>query len=87
MDGNQSEVRWVKSAEWESLLTYMDNHSWSELLQVKFTAKEFYIFIAMCVGGAVQIQTYARCKYVCSKFNTFNHEQSLGIHKVVKVPN
>lgn len=37
----------------------------------------------MCVGGAVQIQTYARCKYVCSMFNTFNQEQSLGIHKVL----
>lgn len=37
----------------------------------------------MSFDGAVQIQTYARCKYVCSMFNTFNQEQSLGIHKVL----
>lgn len=40
MDGNRSEV------------FYMDNLSWSELLQVKFAANAFYIFIEICVDIA-----------------------------------
>lgn len=34
---------------------YMDNLSWSELLQVKFAANDFYIFIENCVDVAAKM--------------------------------